>query len=251
MADSKYTALVTGASAGIGDAFCRELAERCDVIIAVARREERLLKLRAELAGQVEVHAIAADLTTVEGVTRSIEALRQLGPVGLLVNNAGIGVFGAFAEAELEMQLATTRLHIDATLALTRAALPFRRERGSGAIINVASVGAFFHPRDTAVYGATKAFLQSFSESLQLEVASSGIRIQCLCPGMTHTEIHDTPLFEGFDKSRVPAELWMEPVEVVQQSLAALAQEQVTVVTGEQNLAMVRVGLQATLDSIH
>lgn len=250
MSGTKYTALVTGASAGIGDAFCRELAARCDVIIAVARREERLLQLRSELAGQVEVHAIAADLTTVEGVARSIEALRQLGPVDLLVNNAGMGVFGAFADAALEPQLATTRLHIDACLALTRAALPFMRERGSGAIINVASVGAFFHMKDTAVYGASKAFLQSFSESLQLEVASSGIRVQCLCPGMTRTEIHDTPLFEGFDKTRVPAELWMEPAEVVRQSLAALEEERVTVITGEQNVAMVSASVQATLDSL-
>ena len=100
MTGHKSTALVTGASAGLGVDFCRQLAERCDVIIAVARRRERLEQLAEELSGRAEVHPVEADLTTVEGVARTMEALRQQGPVDYLVNNAGFGTFGAFPDVD-------------------------------------------------------------------------------------------------------------------------------------------------------
>src|SRR5690554_2950959 len=98
-------ALVTGASAGIGEAFCRQLAPRCEKIIAVARRPERLAALARELAAETELVAVAADLTTVEGVTRVLEALRQQGPVDTLVNNAGFSTFGPFADSDIDREL--------------------------------------------------------------------------------------------------------------------------------------------------
>ena len=170
MTGHKTTALVTGASAGLGAEFCRQLAGRCDVIIAVARRGERLAQLAQELSDRAEVHSIEADLNSVEGVARTMEALRQQGPVDYLVNNAGFGTFGVFPDLDIQGQRDMVGLHIDASITLCRAAIPFMRERGRGHIINVSSVGAFLPGPGIAVYGASKAFLNFFSLALQAEL---------------------------------------------------------------------------------
>jgi uncharacterized protein len=247
---SKTVALVTGASSGIGEEFCRVLAGRCERIIAVARRAERLQALAEELAPEVDVVPVVADLTTLEGVTRTMEALRQRGPVQYLVNNAGFSTYGPFAASQIDRELQMVRLHVDASISLCRAALPFMVEAGSGYIVNVASLGAFLGMPRTAVYGACKAFLSSFSQSLQVEVAKQGVRVQCLCPGFTRTEIHDTPDFAGFDKGRIPRELWMDSRAVVEASLAALERDSVLVVPGATNQAMAREGLQQQMELI-
>ncbi len=250
MTAQKITALVTGASAGMGAEFCRQLAERCDVIIAVARRRERLEQLQQELASRTEVHAIEADLNTVEGLARTMEALRQLGPVDYLVNNAGFSTYGDFADQQIQSQRDMVSLHIDATITLCRAAVPFMRERGGGYIINVSSIGAFLPSRGLAVYGATKAFLNFFSQSLQVELAGTGIEVQALCPGYTHTEFHAEIEQTGFDKSRVPADMWMDADAVVGASLAALGSGTVVVVPGEINTGFARTGVQNQLDAL-
>lgn len=250
MSKTRHIALVTGASAGLGEEYCRQLAQRCDTIIAVARRADRLQALQAELANSTRLVPVVADLATVEGVTRTVEALRQQGPPDILVNNAGFSTLGDFGRSVLEDELQVVRLQIDATLELVRAAVPFMRERGGGQIINVASIGAFLNMKQTAVYGGCKAFMVSFSQALQAEVAADNIRVQCFCPGLTRTEIHHTPYFEGFDKSRMPAELWMDAAPVVAASLAALAHNQVVVIPGAVNLEMVRGGLQQQLSSL-
>ncbi|MFT6957637.1 MAG: short-subunit dehydrogenase [Halieaceae bacterium] len=250
MSDHKKTALVTGASAGLGAEFCRQLADTCEVIIAVARRGDRMHQLAEELADKAELHVVEADLTAVEGVTRAVEALRQKGPVDYLVNNAGFGTFGGFVETGFNAQQNMVRLHIDATLELCRAAAPYMAELGGGYIINVASIGGFLPMKNTAVYGATKAFLISFSSSLQQEVAKQGTKVQCLCPGFTDTELHDLPTRAGFDKSRVPQKLWMDPAVVVRQSLLGLSSQSVLLIPGEFNADMVRSGLQGQLDSL-
>jgi short-subunit dehydrogenase len=246
--EHKTTALVTGASAGMGADFCRQLADRCDVIIAVARRGERLEKLAAELAGRAELHAVEADLNTVEGVARAMEALRQQGPVDYLVNNAGFSTYGEFPELDIESQRQMVSLHIDATITLCRAAIPFMRERGGGHIINVSSVGAFLPGRGLAVYGATKAFLNYFSQALQAELSETGIEVQALCPGYTHTEFHQG--LAGFDKGQVPASMWMDSAQVVAASLAALGSGKVVVVPGETNVELARKGSQRQLDAL-
>ncbi|MEH6516408.1 MAG: SDR family NAD(P)-dependent oxidoreductase [Halioglobus sp.] len=250
MSDHKKTALVTGASAGLGAEFCRQLADTCEVIIAVARRGERMQQLAEELADKAELHVVEADLATVEGVTRAVETLRQKGPVDYLVNNAGFGTFGGLVDSGLDVQHNMVRLHIDATLELCRAAVPYMAELGGGYIINVASIAGFLPSKDTAVYGATKAFLISFSSSLQQEVAKQGTKIQCLCPGFTHTDLHDLDARAGFDKARVPQELWMDTNAVVRESLLGLSRESVLLIPGEANADMVRAGLQAQLDSL-
>ena len=250
MPDHKITALVTGASAGLGAEFCRQLAQRCDVIIAVARRGERLAALAEELADTVELHVVAADLGTIEGVARTMEAIRQQGPVDYLVNNAGFSTFGEFTDLPIDGQRAMVDLHVDTTITLCRAAVPFMRERGAGYIINVSSIGAFLPGKGLAVYGATKAFLNCFSQALQAELADTGIAVQALCPGYMHTEFHASLVEAGFDSSRIPDEMWMNADEVVAASLAALGSGRVLVVPGEANQALARMGLQRQLDAL-
>ena len=250
MSEHKTTALVSGASSGLGAEYCRQLAGRCQVIIAVGRRLEALQALDQELRGQVELHPVQADLATVEGVARAIEALRQQGPVDYLVNNAGYATTGRFETNEIDSQLGMVGVHIDATLSLCRAAIPFMRELGGGTIINVSSVAAFNPGRELAVYGATKAFLNFYSLSLQAELEGSGIRVQCLCPGYIHTGFHSTTHLEGFDKDRIPANMWMEAPEVVAASLAALDSGRVLVVPGEVNLELARSGAQRVAQAL-
>lgn len=250
MPNHKTTALVTGASAGLGAQFCRQLADRCEVIIAVARRGNRLAQLQEELAGRVQLHAIEADLTQIEGVARAMEALRQLGPVDYLVNNAGFSTYGSFPDRAIDGQRDMVSLHIDATITLCRAAIPFMRERGAGYIINVSSVGAFLPGKGLAVYGASKAFLNFFSLALQEELAGTGIEVQSLCPGYTHTEFHQQIEREGFNKARIPAAMWMEADAVVAASLAALGSHRVLIVPGEENLKLARAGYQRQLDAL-
>jgi short-subunit dehydrogenase len=250
MTAQKVTALVTGASAGMGVEFCRQLADRCDVIIAVARRRDRLEQLQQELSGRTEVHPIQADLNTVEGLARAMEALRQLGPVDYLVNNAGFSTLGDFADQQIQSQRDMVGLHVDATITLCRTAIPYMRERGGGYIINVSSIGAFLPGKGLAVYGATKAFLNCYSQSLQAELAGTGIEVQALCPGYTHTEFHADIEKAGFDKSRVPADMWMNADAVVAASLAALGSGKVLVVPGETNIGLARKGLQTQLDAL-
>ena len=250
MSERNITAMVTGASAGLGAEFCRQLADRCDVIIAVARRAGPMLALEKELQSKVEVHIVEADLTTVEGVARAMEAIRQKGPLDYLINNAGFSTLGDFEGELIDSQHAMVNLHINATLSLCRATIPFMREIGGGNIINVSSVGAFTPFAGVAVYSATKAFLNSFSISLQAELKGSGITVQALCPGYTRTEIHDTPSMDNFDKAIVPDEYWMEADEVVSASLKGLATGPLVLVTGESNLSMAKKGLQKQLDTL-
>jgi len=247
MSENKVTALVTGASAGLGLEFCRQLATRCDVLVTVARRRERLQELAAELADQVETHVIEADLGTVEGVTRVVEALRQKGPVDILVNNAGFSTVGNFPDLGIDSQRDMVSLHCDATMTLCRAAIPFMRQRGAGSIINVSSLSAFIPLKGLATYGASKSFLTYFSQALQAEVAGSGIEVQALCPGYIHTEFHDGMVDQGFDKKRVPDDMWSSAEDVVAASLNALGSGQVVVIPGENNRAMARAGLERQL----
>ena len=184
---------------------------------------------------------IAEDLTTELGVTEVVEKIRQQGPVTILVNNAGYGTYGSFVDTDFDLQQKMVDLHISVTLRLTRAVIPFMKDAGGGSIINVSSLGAFFPMKECAVYAASKLFLNSFSESLQQDVGPDNIRVQCLCPGFTHTDFHARDEFTDFDKSRTPQEMWMTPEAVVAESLASLdAGGEVVFVAGEQNRALVK-----------
>ena len=244
-------ALVTGASAGLGEAYVRALAVHCEEIVVVARRADRLWALKEELAAHSRITVLCADLAAVEGQARVVEAIRQGPALGLLVNNAGFSTLGPFATSSLDFELGMIRTHEMATLSLTRAALPAMINAGAGAVINVASIAAFLPMPSVATYSATKSFLVSFSRSLRAELAETALRVQCLCPGYTRTEIHSRETFATFDPSRVPDEYWMEPGEVVRESLETLwdGKDRWLLVPGDHNRETVRRALQELLGS--
>ena len=212
------TALVTGASAGIGAAFAEALAARGNDLVLVARDTARLDQLAARLksAHGVDGEVLTADLTAEDGVSTVEERLRT--PVDLLVNNAGFGTVGKFAELPLEAELREIQLNVVALVRLCRAALQAMIEQGAGGIINVASVAAFQPTPFNATYGATKAFVRSFSHSLHEEARGTGVRVTVLCPGFTKTEFQERA---GIDSSGIPGFLWQAAEEVVAAGLQA------------------------------
>lgn len=217
----KWTVVVTGSSSGIGEAFCRTLARRGFDLVLTARRREVLEKLAGELESQHGVRAgvFPADLSSEEDTTRLARHLEGLPDLAMLVNNAGFGVEGDFVETDIERQVEEARVHDLAVMRLTRAVLPGMIERGGGAVINLSSMAAFFPSRGNTVYSASKAFTVAFSESLALELRGTGVRVQALCPGFTHTSFHDSL---ALDLSHIPEWMWMSPEDVVAESLRAL-----------------------------
>ncbi len=200
------TALVTGASSGIGRELAKVLAEEGHDVVLVARRRERLEELARELAARhgVSARAIAKDLEDPAGpaeIFAELEAERIA--VDILVNDAGLGVYGRFWETDLARQLALIQVNLTALTALTARFLPGMVARGRGRIVNVSSTAAFQPGPYMAVYYATKAYVLSFSEALAEELAGSGVTVTALCPGPTVTEfqegagIEDTWLFRG------------------------------------------------------
>ena len=233
MADPRPLALVTGASSGIGAAFARRLAADGYDLALVARRKDRLEQLAGELQSQrgIRVDVLAADLTKDAEVKGVEEYIVAAGKLELLVNNAGFGTSGRFYESSLAGQDAMHRLHVLATVRLTHAALQQMTARGKGAIINVSSVAAYAPSPGSASYGATKAWMNSFTEGLYLDLKSAGVpvRVQAVCPGFTVTEFHDVL---GSDRRAVPASWWMSAEKVVDASLKGLARGKLIVVPG-------------------
>jgi hypothetical protein len=184
------TALITGASGGIGEAFARRLAALGKNLVVVARSKDRLEALAEELAAQhgVQTHVIGADLARSDAAASVLAETERLGlRVDLLVNNAGFGKAGDFAEIPLEVQADMVRLNINTLVELTRLYLPAMRQHRRGGVINVASNAAFQPVPYMAVYGASKAFVLSFSEALSEEVRQDGVTVMALCPGATAT----------------------------------------------------------------
>jgi uncharacterized protein len=244
----RKTALVTGASSGLGAAFARRLAVENYDLVLVARRSDRLQELARELAARYEVgvRCMTADLADPAGVEQVEECVRSLGGLDLLINNAGFGASGVFAEADLRPQLEMIRLHVVASVRLARAALPGMIERGRGGIINVASLAALIPVPGDATYSATKAFLITFSQALHEELRGRDVRVQALCPGFMRTELHGIAGLPEADLARIPAPLWSQAENVAAESLRALARDQVICVPGWRNrcvVALARLGV--------
>lgn len=239
------TALITGASSGIGEAYARRLAALGYDLILVARREAKLAALAADLRERHGVTAavLAADLSQTADVTRVAERIGQTNDLVLLINNAGFGTRGYFADVALDRHLEMIDVHVVASVRLTHAALPGMMTRGAGAIINVSSIAAFFAAPGGATYGATKIYLNTFSEAVALETREAGLKVQALCPGFTYSEFHDTPEYDNFDRSELPDKMWMTSEAVVDESLAALWGDRVVVIPGGQNRALVAATL--------
>ncbi len=217
-------ALITGASSGIGAEFARQLAGQGVHLALVARNEERLNALRAEIraAYPVAVEVLPADLSEESGMAGVVTFIQALPGLDYLINNAGFGTTDLFAESDIDRQLRMVAVHVNATLRLCRAALPGMIERGGGAIINVASVSAFGPTPHSPTYSASKAALVNFSRGLQSELRGTGVSVQALCPGFTRTHFHDGAEFKGFRQERLPGFLWLRADGVVRDSLRAL-----------------------------
>ncbi len=235
----KKRALVTGASAGIGQAFARRLARDGYDLILVARDQARLQELARELESGhgTMAEVLVADLTRPEPCKRVEQRIAEA-HLSLLVNNAGFGTVGPFYRLDPDREEEEIRLNVIALVRLARAALPGMLERNHGAIINVSSVAAFQPTPFNATYGATKAFVNSFTEALAEEIRGSQVRLQALCPGFTRTEFQKRA---GIREVRVPSFAWMTPEEVVDASLAALQRGPLICVPGWSYKALTHV----------
>jgi short-subunit dehydrogenase len=233
-------ALVTGASSGIGESFVRQLAARGVACVVVARREGRLQALADRIDGDIEV--LAADLTDPAG--RALVEARlaaEEAPVDLLVNNAGFGAYGAVADLPLERQAELVELNVLALVRCTRAVLPRLVAAGHGGIINVGSIAGVQPDPYAAAYGASKAFVRSFTEALHEEVRGSGVRVLLVAPGLTATEFQDAA---GMQAPAGADRITMSADAVVAAALDDYAKGRATSVAGLVNrLAVAGAGL--------
>jgi len=222
---------VTGASTGLGAVFATALAQQQYDLTIVARGRERLEALAGRLRqsyGTI-VEVVVADLTRPTALRTVEEHLAGDYAFELLVNNASFGTTGPFARLDPDQEEAEIRLNVLALVRLARAVLPGMIARSRGAIINVSSLAAFAPGPYDATYNATKAFVNSFTEALYEELRGTGVHVQTLCPGFTHTEFQQRA---GIDISKIPTFAWMTPEAVVDASLRALQRRQVVCVPG-------------------
>lgn len=221
-AAARPLALITGASAGIGAEYARQMAATGHDLVLTARRRQRLDQLAGELSTQfgIDCLVIPADLTDPAAPEAICRELAEQGrTVDILVNNAGYAIAGVYHQTEWTDQARFLQLMITAVAELTHRLLPGMRERGGGGIINVASLaGVVPGSSGHTLYAAVKAWMISFSESLAMENAKAGICVQALCPGFTYSEFHDVVGTRDI-VSRMPGYMWMNADEVVRISL--------------------------------
>ena len=220
---SQGTALVTGASSGIGAIYAERLAARGFDLLLVARDQDRLEaaagKLRVEHGVQVEV--LRADLTQSEDVLKLEQRLRSDSSISLLLNNAGVAADGLLANADMDQMERLIQLNVTTVTRLASAAAASFAKAGRGTIINIASVVALFPERFNAIYSASKAYVLSLTQSLNAELDGTGVRVQAVLPGVTRTEIWER---SGIDASQIPAEMVMDAGEMVDAALSGLDQ---------------------------
>jgi uncharacterized protein len=240
---TRPTALVTGASSGIGAAYAELLAERGFDLWLVARRKDRLETLCQKLSSRFGVDARAAvcDLSDRDQVAGLCEAIAREPALEVLVHNAGFGVHGEIGQAETAKLMAMVDVHVSSTIALCSAAAPLLKRRGKGAIVVVSSIAGWLTGSGSATYCATKAFETSFAKSLAKELAPFGVDVQALCPGYTRTEFHDTPEYAHWNRDSVPKAFWSTPAEVASRSWKRLGKGEVCV-PGRLNRLVVAVG---------
>jgi short-subunit dehydrogenase len=229
-------ALITGASAGIGREFARQLAGRARSMILVARRDERLLELADQLQREhpkLTVHVRKVDLADLEQLRGFLESLdRDKLEVDLLINNAGLGDSGAFAESNPDRDKEMTIVNVATLTLITRHLLPLMIAKHRGGILNVSSSASFLPIPLSAVYAATKAYVTSFSEALRAELYGTGISVCALCPGPVVTEFQQVAKREGVQPNIGPQFLVVMVEQVVRDALAALEADRPIVVPG-------------------
>ncbi len=238
-ASTAGTALVTGASSGIGVAIARELAARGHALILVARREERLRSLATELTDQhgIGAEVIACDLADPAERDRMVERVNGTGRVvEVLVNNAGFGSRGNFVSNDRERMVGMVRLNVEAVVDLTGRFLPGMVERGRGSIINIASTSAFQPLPGAANYAATKSFVLSLSEAIRTELRGTGVGVTAVCPGPVKTEFTEAAGMDGVEDS-TPDAIWMSPEEIGVAAVEGAEDDKRVVVPGALNRA--------------
>ena len=226
---TKGTALITGASAGIGAIYADRLAKRGYDLILVARNRSRLAALAQRLENETgrSVKTIAANLYDKADLARIETTLRTNASVTLLVNNAGVGATAPLLDSDVEKMDEMIRLNVGALTRLTYAAAPGLVARGGGTIINIASIVAISPETLNGVYGASKAFVLAFSQSLHHELAGKGVRVQAVLPGATATEFWD---IAGLPVHNLPAEIVMSAEDMVDAALAGLDQGEIVTI---------------------
>jgi hypothetical protein len=227
------SAVVTGASTGIGEALAWGLASRGYELLLVARRASTLEKLCVEINVRHSVRCdfLAADLTDPADVAAVAEQIKKRS-VTTLVNNAGVGSYGLFEKLPLPEELREIQLNVEALVALSHAALRVFVPRRSGRLLNVASTASFQPGPKNATYSATKAFVRFFTEALHEEVRASGVHVTALCPGFTHTEFQRRA---GMGAVKVPGFMWADPSSVAEAGLVALDRNQAVCIPGAIN----------------
>ena len=227
--------VITGASAGLGVEFARQCRARGDELVLVARRRDRLEALAAELGSS---HVVVADLARPGAPAQLVDQVKGLGlEIDTLINNAGFGVTGRFDKAPADRLLEMIDLNVRALTETCRLVLPAMVERGSGAILNVASTAAFQAGPNMAVYYASKAYVLSFTEALHQELKSKGVRVSALCPGPTATEFFDVAESSGSTLAKMAT----DPVAVVTAGLKGLERNRAITIPGLGN----KVGAQS------
>lgn len=229
------TALVTGASSGIGKAFAELLAEKGYALVLTARRGDRLDALAAALRERhgIAAHTIVADLADPGAASRIVTELQQRRlPIDVLVNNAGYGVPGSYVNVAWPDHARFMQVMVTAVLDLTYRLLPPMLDRGWGRIINIASVaGMVPAPAGHTLYGASKAFVIRFSEALSAESAPKGVYVTAVCPGFTYSEFHDV-LGTRDRMNKMPAILWLDAPSVAREGYDAVMRGHPVVVNG-------------------
>jgi uncharacterized protein len=233
MRHSYRSALVTGASSGIGVSFARRLAAGGCNVVLVARREERLSALAEDLRRwhDVDVEVLPADLASPSGLDAVTARLTGGDPIELLVNNAARSAQGRFADLSPEIIDAQIQLNVVALTRLARAAVTGMLARGYGGILNVSSMASLTTSPSTAVYGATKAFVTSLTESLYAELTGTGVHVTALLPGFTRTEFHSA---NDVEISYLPSVAWLDADTVARAGLDAVATGRPLAVPGPQ-----------------
>lgn len=230
------SALITGASAGIGREFARQLAGRAQSLVLVARRQERLEELRDELTkrdSSLKVHIRAVDLSDDRAVIELFDWLeRERIPIDLLINNAGLGDVGPFATSELQRVKEMLAVNVAALTLLTRLLLPGMIAQRRGAILNVSSTAGFLPIAGFAVYAATKAYVTSFSEAIRAELHGTGVTVTSLCPGPVPTEFTQVAARPGAKPDRSPEFVRVSAEETARAALAAIERDRPLVIPG-------------------
>jgi short-subunit dehydrogenase len=239
---TRHTALITGATSGIGRAYAEEYAKMGYDLILTGRRKREIEEVSAQLRSRyrIGVQVVIAELSDEKDVTRLVAIAGKDPSIEVLINNAGFGARRRFSGDAIEESIKMVRVHDCAPMRLIRELFPRMLSRKSGTIINVASMAAFLPNPEGGLYAATKAFLHSLTESIFMEGASNGIKVQSLCPGFTYTDFHRKIGFKKKAKSKGLVR-WMEAEDVARASIAALGRGTPLFVPGLMNRILLRI----------